>query len=128
VVLDGPGIDGDLALIDVDSKQAELPIDPRRTGQPGNFRVSVDAANWSDGFSLNAPADESTLDKVPADAIEEVTGKDTVVPLDRNVKLADMLKVIANQPIDLFPWLLIAVLLLLATEGLVANRFYRKVR
>jgi hypothetical protein len=128
VVLDGPGIDSDLALIDVDNKQTELPLDPRRTGQPGNFQLSVDAVGWRDGFSLNAPAEESTLDKVPADAIEEVTGKDTVVPLDRNVKLADILKVIANQPIDLFPWLLIAVLLLLVTEGLVANRFYRKVR
>jgi hypothetical protein len=128
VVLDGPGIDSDLALIDVTTRQADVPIDPRRTGQPGNFRVSVESANWSDGFSLNAPAEESTLDKVPADAVEEVTGKGTVFPLDREMKLRDVIPFISDQPIDLFPWLLIAVLLLLATEGLVANRFYRKVR
>jgi hypothetical protein len=35
---------------------------------------------------------------------------------------------VLGQPVDLFPWLLIAVLMLLVLEGLVANRFYRRVR
>jgi hypothetical protein len=127
VAIDGPDIPTEDATIEVGDKQTELRIGPPKTNRPGNFQASAEPG-WREGFSLNAPAEESTLEKVAVDSIEDVTGKETVVPLDRNVKLADMLKVIANQPIDLFPWLLIAVLLLLATEGLVANRFYRKVR
>jgi hypothetical protein len=51
-----------------------------------------------------------------------------VFHLDRNLKLRDVLAVVIGAPIDLFPWLLIAVLLLLALEGLAANRFYRRVK
>ncbi|VTT99086.1 N-terminal double-transmembrane domain-containing protein OS=Singulisphaera acidiphila (strain ATCC BAA-1392 / DSM 18658 / VKM B-2454 / MOB10) GN=Sinac_2675 PE=4 SV=1: BatA: VWA_2 [Gemmataceae bacterium] len=122
VLLEGPG---GAEPIEVGDKQTELRLGPPRTLFAGNFRVSLEP-QWRDGFSLNAPAEESTLDKVPVEVIEDVTGKDTVAPLDKNVKLADILKVIVDQPIDLFPWLLIAVLMLLATEGLVANRFYRR--
>ncbi len=48
--------------------------------------------------------------------------------IDRNSTLRDWLNIALGQPIDLFPWLLIAVLMLLVLEGLVANRFYRRVR
>ena len=88
----------------------------------------MELVKWRDGFSLNVPADESTLVKVPVEGIEDLTGKNSVVPVDRNLSLWDALSRTFNQPIDLFPWLLIAVLLLLALEGLIANRFYRKVR
>ena len=50
------------------------------------------------------------------------------VILVQDGKITDVVKVVGKQPLDLFPWLLIAVLLLLAVEGLVANRFYRRVR
>ena len=33
-----------------------------------------------------------------------------------------------RHPVDLFPWLLIAVLVLLTVEGFLANRFYRRPR
>lgn len=125
VVIDGPG-SGESPVIEVGDKQTELRLGPPRTNFAGNFVLSVDALRWKDGFSLNSPAEESTLDKVPVEGIEDLTGKDTVVPLDKNVKLADILKVIVDQPIDLFPWLLIAVLMLLAVESFIANRFYRK--
>jgi hypothetical protein len=128
VLIDGPGITFDDAAIEVGDRQTELRIGPPRTSFAGNFVVSVKAVNWQDGFSLNPPADESTLDKVPAEAIEELTGKGSVFPLDRNLKLRDVLAVVIWAPIDLFPWLLIAVLLLLALEGLAANRFYRRVK
>jgi hypothetical protein len=128
VVIDGPEIVGSDALIEVGDKQTELRIGPPRTNLPGNYLLSVDALKWRDGFSLNVPADESTLDKVPVEAIEGLTGKDTVLPVDRNLRLRDAIAAKFSQPLDLFPWLLIAVLMLLALEGLVANRFYRKVR
>lgn len=115
------------ALIDVGDKQTELRIGPPRTNQPGNYQLSVYAVKWRDGFSLNVPAEESVLEKVPVEVIENLTGKDSVVPLDKNRDLRDAIDG-KLHPIDLFPWLLIAVLILLASEGLVANRFYRRVR
>ncbi len=118
---------GGAEALEVGDKQTELRLGPPRTNFAGNFKLSVEP-NWRDGFSLNVPAEESTLDKVPVEGIEDLTGKDTVVPLGKDVKLADILKVIVDQPIDLFPWLLIAVLMLLAVEGLVANRFYRRAK
>jgi len=127
IVIEGPG-GADIAPIEVGDKQTELRLSPPRTNFAGNFKLSVAAVKWEDGYSLNSPADESTLDKVPVEGIEDLTGKDTVVPLGKDVKLADILKVIVDQPIDLFPWLLIAVLMLLALEGFVANRFYRRAK
>jgi hypothetical protein len=126
VLIKGPDILLTDALIEVGEKQTELQLGPPRTSQPGNFELSV-PPKWRDGFSLNVPADESTLEKVSIKAIEDVMGADSVVPLDKNRNLRDAI-VGGNHPIDLFPWLLIAVLLLLAVEGLVANRFYRRVK
>jgi hypothetical protein len=31
-----------------------------------------------------------------------------------------------SQPVELFPWLMILLLLVLAVENLLANRFYRQ--
>jgi len=128
IVEGGGGFIGADASLDMGDKQTELRIEPPRTNQPGNFKLQVPGLEWRDGFSLNAPADESTLDKVPAEGIEDLTGKGSVVPLGKDLKLRDALAVVSDQPIDLFPWLLILVLMLLALEGLVANRFYRKVK
>jgi hypothetical protein len=128
VLFDGPGIVGNDAIIEVGDRQTELRIGPPRTNLPGNFTLSADAGKWRDGFSLNIPAEESNLEKIPIEGIEDVTGKNSVVPVDKNLSLWDALARTFNQPIDLFPWLLMAVLLLLSVEGLVANRFYRKVR
>jgi hypothetical protein len=129
VVLEGPGVVGRDAVIQPGENQTELRLGPPRVLAAGNFTLSTPAdLTWREGFSLNAPADESTLEKVPAEAIEELTGKNTVVPVGKDLNLADALKETDTfkQPLDLFPWLLIAVLMLLVVEGLVANRFYRR--
>ena len=128
VLIKGPGVTSENDLMEVGERQIELRVAPPRTSQPGNFELSVEAAKWKDGFSLNVPAEESTLDKVPVEVIEDLAGKDSVVPLDKNRDLRDAIAGGGKHPIDLFPWLLIAVLLLLAVEGLIANRFYRRVR
>ena len=100
---------------------------PQRTTTPGNFTLKG-PGDWLEGFSLNVPAEESNLEKVPVEGIEDLTGKDSVVPVGRDLRLADVLDKtpVGRQPLDLFPWLLIAVLMLLVVEGLVANRFYRR--
>lgn len=109
--------------------QAELRIGPPKTSAPGNYSLSVTkdrAFVWKDGFSTNIPKEESNLEKVPIEEIEKLTGPGRVFAIDRNSTLRDWLNVALGQPIDLFPWLLIAVLALFVLEGLAANRFYRR--
>jgi hypothetical protein len=129
VAFSGPNISGDDAIIRPGDKQTELRVGPPKTSAAGNYNFLVEkdrAEVWKDGFSMNVPPEESNLDKVPVEAIEELTDKDRVIPVDRNVKLTDVIDKKLGGPIDLFPWLLIAVLLLLVLEGLIANRFYQR--
>ena len=133
IVIDGPpgSADGADAVVRPTAAQTELPLGPPRTNVPGNFALSLqkgDRVVWSDGFSTNVPPEESNLDKVPLEAVEEVVGAGRVVPVTRNVSLRELLSVSLGGPVDLFPWLLIAVLLALVAEGLIANRFYRRAR
>ena len=123
--LSGPGVKALDATIDLAERQSEVRLPASRTTTPGNFRVTAGPAK--DGFSLNAPATESDLNKLDAAAFEPVTGPNSVVPVEKSVKLRDLIVTKFNQPVDLFPWLLIGVLILLAVEGVLANRFYRKV-
>lgn len=129
VIFDGPGISGNDALITPGEKQTEIRVGPPKTNVPGNFALSVEkdrAVIWKDGFSTNVPADESNLEKVPVEALEDLVGKDRVISVDRNLPLSEILSGRVDHPIDLFPWLLIVVLMLFVAEGLVANRFYRR--
>ncbi len=75
-------------------------------------------------FSVNTPAAESDLIRAPQAEIEALLGKDSVVPQDRKTPLIDSLN--WNEPLELFPWLMIALLFLLAFENLLANKFYRQ--
>ena len=127
LALEGPGVSLDEAVVRPAERQAELRLGPPRTNTPGNFTLSGPAPDWKEGFGLNLPADESTLAKVPAEGIEDLTGAGTVIPVGKDVKLADVLTGTDQfrTPLDLFPWLLIGVLLLLVIEAFLANRFYR---
>ncbi len=131
VVFDGPGIAGNDAIIKPGEKQTEIRLGPPKTNAAGNFALSVQQGEnvvWKDGFSTNVPPDESNLDKVPLEAVEELVGEGRVIPVTKNVTLRDLLSVSLGQPIDLFPWLLIAVLGTLVAEGFIANRFYRRAK
>jgi len=122
--LEGPGVSGRDATLDAAGRQTEVRLPAARTLTAGNFVVVAEDGR-KEGFSLNPPAEEWTLDKVPAEAVEGLFGPNTVIPVGKDVKLRDVLTKKFNQPIDLFPWLLIGVLFLIAAEGVVANRFYR---
>jgi hypothetical protein len=126
--LEGPGVSGRDAEFDLAARQTEVRISAAKTLTPGNYLVATDRGPATDGFSLNPPADESNLAKVPAEAIEDLFGPKSVVPLGKDANMHEVLDKKFTQPVDLFPWLLILVLLLLAAEGVIANRFYRPVR
>jgi hypothetical protein len=75
-------------------------------------------------FSINVPGEESDLSRVPVSDIEAVLGVGAVVPQDRKTALPDTLK--WDEPIELFPWLMLVLLFLLALENVLANKFYRQ--
>jgi hypothetical protein len=92
----------------------------------GNYTVvgkSGDKNSPTHAFSVNVGGEESDLTRVPLTEIEALLGKDVVVPQDRKKSISDTLN--WNEPIELFPWLMIALLFALALEGLFANRFYK---
>jgi hypothetical protein len=133
LTLIGLGIAGTDALLRIGERQTDVRIGPPRTDVAGNLRIA--AANpppgsppYEEGFSLNVPPEESTLDKAPVEAVESLTGEGTVIPVGKNVPLAEMLEKspISQRPVDLFPWLLLAVLALLVLENFLSNRFYRR--
>jgi hypothetical protein len=126
--LEGPGVTGRDAEFDLAEKQTEIRIPAAKTLTPGNYVLSTEKGDAKEGFSLNPPAEESNLAKVPAEAVEALFGPNSVIPLGKDAKMRDVLATKFNQPIDLFPWLLILVLFLLAAEGVIANRFYRPIR
>lgn len=123
--IEGPGVTVRDADIGVNAQQSDFRLPSHRTGTAGNFRLFTPDRSWIDGFSLNPIPEECSLAKVPVEAIEALLGTGSVVPVDRKLSLRDVLKLKYDQPLELFPWLLMLVLLVLALEGYIANRFYR---
>lgn len=102
-----------------------LRITPERVSTPASYRVAA-GREWETGFSLNVPDDECQLERVPKEQIEQVLGSGAVVEIDSADNLRKRLEGQWGQPIPLFPWLMILLLLALAVENLLANRFYRR--
>lgn len=125
LVLEGPGVNGRDAFPEVENDQTEFRLPPDRTRTAGNFVLRSEANDWRAAFSLNLSTQESDLSKVPDEAIAAVFGPDSIIPAAKEIDFRGGLDPKFNQPIDLFPWLLLAVLVLFALEGLIANRFYR---
>jgi hypothetical protein len=126
-VLGGPGVSGKEATPPVGEKQAEFRLTRPLTLNPGEFRLRIKDGPWEERYSLSVPADESVLEKVPEEAFEPLFGKGRIAMLGRDEKLTDVPIAKFDEPVELFPWLLIGVLVLFALEGLFANRFYKKV-
>jgi hypothetical protein len=93
----------------------------------GNYLVLDRNGQPAAGFSLNVVAAESDLERVPVEELEAVLGKDSVIAVGRSVSLADALKTRRPPPIELLPYLMILLLIVLALESLLGNRFYRRV-
>jgi hypothetical protein len=93
---------------------------------PGNYAVSDGAGRKVAGFSLNIRPDESDLERVPAAEIAEALGPDSILQLGRSVHLTDALRESKPPPVELLPLLMMALLLLLACESLLATRFTRR--
>ncbi len=128
LVLEGPGVTGREAFPEIAPGQAELVLPPERTLTAGNFVLRTEDRSWQEGFSLNPPTDEFNLTKVPVEPIEELFGPNSVVGVERDLRLRDVLLSRFDPELKLLPWLLLGVLVLFAVEGFVANRFYHRRR
>ena len=104
-------------------KQAVTPGNYVLEGVKGNEAVQRVAA-----FSVNMPPEESDLTRVPPAEIEALFGPAAIVGLDRRLPIRDALQEQGhwNEPIELFPFLMVLLLLMLALENLLANKFYKR--
>lgn len=126
--LSGPDVSPTDAVVRREEGQAYLRVGPERTGTAGSFVFQSEDGKWSDGFSINAPVEESNLDRLPPEAITDLFGPDALTPADKKRPLEDILSGRFTQPVELFPFLMILLLLVLAGENLLANKFYRRKR
>jgi hypothetical protein len=129
--LKGPGLTGSDADLPRLPDQKELRIAHAAT--PGNYEVLyLDPAKAQPvplrltAFSIGPRPDEYRLDRVPAEAIESLLGAGSVLPVGRTASLQERLQERWVQPLELAPALMILLLLALAVENLLANRFYRR--
>jgi hypothetical protein len=126
--LSGPDVSATDAVVRREEGQPYFRVGPEKTGTAGSFTLQSEDGKWSDGYSINAPVEESNLDRLPPEAVTELLGPDTVFPADKKLPLEEILKGRFTQPIELFPFLMILLLLVLAVENLLANKFYRRKR
>jgi hypothetical protein len=92
----------------------------------GNYRVRAGGheGKLDRGFSVNLPAEITRLDRAAADAVVKALGEKRT----RVARTREDIEVrvgLARMGRELFPWLILAVALVLAGEQLLANRFYR---
>lgn len=119
--LEGPGVTGDDAVA---VGATDLRISPARTLTAGNYRLRSADKQFDEGFSLNPPADEADLNKVPAEGLEALGGPKCVVPAGKDFDIRELVRQ-SGGTLPLFPVLVVLLLLAFAAEGLLANRFYR---
>ncbi len=106
-------------------------LDFKELSAPGNYVLQGNLPNQERGdtlarFSLNVPGEESDLSRAPLAEIEPLLGKDAVRAVRQAVDLADALQGQWSEPVELYPLLMVVLLLALALENLLANKFYRQ--
>jgi hypothetical protein len=77
-------------------------------------------------FSLNARPQENRLTRVSSEQTESLLGKRSLMSADQKTDLSETLQNHWSQPVELLPTLMILLLLVLALENLLANKFYRR--
>jgi hypothetical protein len=92
---------------------------------PDNYTVEGEGKRVA-AFSVNLPTEETVLERVPVASVEALFGKGAVVPVDVRADLRTAMSGQWSQPIELFPFLMVALLFVLAVENLLANKFYRR--
>jgi hypothetical protein len=119
-----PGVAG--ANVPRADEQKQLQI--TQATAPGNYTVLDANGRPVTGFSVNVRPEECQLTRDPelVKKIEAVLGPESVLAVGHTASLHEALQQHWRQPLELLPGLMIALLLVLALENLLANKFYRK--
>jgi hypothetical protein len=121
--LDGPGLSGSDSTVTRPAEAGELRLTQPK--EPGHYRLTG-GGQVTTAFSLNLPPAESLLlPRLAKETVEELFGPESLVELGSTQSLRDGMEGQFKQPVELFPWLMLLLLLALAVENYVANRFYR---
>jgi len=122
--LQGPGLSGADTTVNRAEDAGELRLTQPR--MPGHYTVTG-GGKLTAAFSLNLPTGEcQLLERLSAGSIEEVFGPDSLIALGQTRKLREGMEGQFKQPVELFPWLMLLLLVALAVENWLANKFYRK--
>jgi hypothetical protein len=121
--LQGPGLG---AGVDVHREKGQNQLLITQAVRPGNYQVVDHTRALVAAFSVNVRPDESQLERVPIEEIESLMGPGSVVAVEDNVNVRDALEGRWQQPRELFSWLMILALMVLAVENLLSNRFHRR--
>jgi hypothetical protein len=123
--LRGPGVTGADTQVQRSSESNDVRLPQAQ--QAGQYALTGPNREAVASFSVNVPPNETQLlPRIGIDAIEDVFGPESVVSLGQNRKLSDALEGQLRQPLDLFPWLMLLLLMALVVENLLANKFYRE--
>jgi hypothetical protein len=124
--LSGPDVSATDAVVRREEGQPFFRWGPEKTTSAGNFTLQSEDGKWLDGFGVNVPVEESNLERLAPEAVTELFGADTLFPADKKLTLTGILSGKFSQPIELFPFLMILLLVVLAVENWMGNRFYRR--
>ncbi len=94
--------------------------------EPGNYQVRDGKGAVAAAFSVAVRREENNLERIPVEELESVLGKGTVLPAERRTTLRELLQGRWSAPIELLPWLMLLLLVAMAFEAFLANRFYRQ--
>jgi hypothetical protein len=122
--LEGPNLEDASSTLEPPPQERVLRI--KGAIYPGNYPLMNQDNQRIAAFSVNVLPSESDLTRVPVDQITALFGPDTVLPVGTDVKFLDALKHYGSQPVELLPFLLVLLLILLAVENLLSNKFYRR--
>jgi len=95
------------------------------TETPGAYRLKGSRDGpWRRGFSVNLPAAETNLQRLKPGALDTLLGKDRYqLAIDESE--IERRQSLAREDPPVYPYLIIALAVILALEQLMANRFYR---
>jgi hypothetical protein len=123
-----------LALVDPKKEVVRVPIEDAklmRLRMPtakwiGHYRAdaAAGASKFAAGYSANAPDSESALEPADPAKVEQLLGQDKIKvarDLESLQRSVDGDRVGA----DLFPWVMLLLLVVVSVESWLANRFYK---
>ncbi|MSR31011.1 MAG: hypothetical protein EXR99_05835 [Gemmataceae bacterium] len=122
--LSGPGLTATETV--VSPKAGATTLFLPQAVEPGHYQLLDAVQRPIAYFSINLNPKETRLDRVALEEVENILGKGSVVPLGKKADLNAKIKENYQPPLELLPWLLLLLPLVLALESFAANKFYRK--